>query len=75
MNNSFALRQSRCFATRVRTEAGSVPGAQATLCYRLAFGRDPTATEATRALGLVRAEGLDSLCWALFNASEFLYVK
>ncbi|MCX6367589.1 MAG: DUF1553 domain-containing protein [Armatimonadetes bacterium] len=75
MNDSFVLRQSRAFAAKVIKEAGSLPDPQVTLVYTLAFGRPPTPTERRRALAHLKAHPLDSLCWALFNSSEFLYAK
>ncbi len=75
MNDSFVLRQSRAFATKIIHEAGSAPSAQITAVYTRALGRPPTPTERTRALAHLKAHPLDSLCWALFNSSEFLYAK
>lgn len=73
MNNSFVVRQSRQLAERVANEAG--PRNQVTAAYRLAFCRPPSSVEAKRAEELVRDHGLESLCWALFNASEFMYIN
>ena len=75
MNDSFVLRQSRAFATKVINEAGSTPEAWVAHAYTLAFGRPPTPIERSRALTHLKAHPLDSLCWALFNSSEFLYAK
>ena len=75
MNDSFVLRQSRAFAARIIQDAGSAPSAQVTAAYTRAFGRPPTSTERTRALTHLKAHSLDSLCWALFNSSEFLYAR
>ena len=75
MNDSFVLRQSRAFAARIIQEAGSAPSAQITAVYTRALGRLPTPTERARALTHLKAHPLDSLCWALFNSSEFLYAK
>ena len=55
--------------------AGDDPAAQVTLAYQLAFGRPPTDAERERAAKVVREAGLRAVCWALFNASEFVYVK
>jgi hypothetical protein len=75
MNNSFVLRQAKHFANRVAREAGDDPVARVALAYRLAFGREPTAAERERAVGHVREHGIETLCWVLLNASEFLYVR
>jgi hypothetical protein len=71
MNNSFVLRQVGHFAERLRRESGD----RIEAAYRLAFGRRPTAAEAERAAALVREHDLESLCWVLLNASEFLYLR
>jgi hypothetical protein len=75
MNNAFVLRQSRHFAGRVEKEAGDDPAARVMLAYRLALGREPSAAEKERAVGHVRGHGIESLCWVLLNASEFLYIR
>jgi hypothetical protein len=75
MNNSFVLRQTKHFAARVQREAGTETECQVTLAYRLALGRGPRPAEARQAAELVRQHGLEALCWALLNASEFLYAR
>jgi hypothetical protein len=75
MNNAFVLRQARRFAERVAKEAGDDPAARVGMAYRLALGREPTPAEKARAVGHVREHGIESLCWVLLNASEFLYIR
>ena len=75
MNGPFVRRQARHFAERVAREAGDDPAARVALAYRLAFGREPTVVEKERAVGHVRENGVESLCWVLLNASEFLYIR
>jgi hypothetical protein len=75
MNNAFVQRQTRFFAERVQAEVGADVGAQVKLAHRLAFGREPHRAESKESIVLARAHGLESLCWALLNASEFLYVR
>ena len=75
MNNAFVQRQARHFAGRLKAEAGDDMRAQTRLAWRLAFGREPRPEEAKEATALVREHGLESLCWALLNSSEFLYVR
>jgi hypothetical protein len=75
MNSAFVLRQAKGFAERVVREAGDDPAARVALAYRLAFGRAPTAAEKERAVCHVREHGVESLCWVLLNASEFLYLR
>jgi Protein of unknown function (DUF1553)/Protein of unknown function (DUF1549)/Concanavalin A-like lectin/glucanases superfamily len=75
MNNPFADRMARSFASRVRAEAGDAVAAQVHLAYRLAFGREPTNAERERAIRAAGQAGMHSVCWALLNASEFVFVK
>jgi len=75
MNNAFVLRQARSFGERVAREGGDNPAARVALACRLALGREPTSAEKERAVGHVRENGVESLCWVLLNASEFLYVR
>ena len=71
MNNSFVLRQAKRFAERVAAESGD----GVTRAYRLALSRPPTESEVASARTLVAKNGIESLCWALLNSSEFLYVR
>jgi hypothetical protein len=75
MNDSFVGRQARGFARCLEREAGANPYAQVDRAYCIALGRPPSADEASRAVALAREHGLDQLCWALLNCSEFLYVR
>ena len=75
MNSSFVLRQAKYFAARVKKEAGSDVGREVNRAYVLALGRAPTVTEGARSAELVNSSGLETLCWTLFNMSEFVYVR
>ena len=75
MNSRFILQESQYFATRVQQEVGNAPTAQAQRAYLLALGRSPSSAELPRAMALIHNGGLDTLCWALFNTSEFLYLR
>lgn len=75
MNNAFVQRQCRYFAERLEKEAGANRDAQLKLAYRFAFGRAPRSDELKSAVELAQAHGLESVCWVLLNASEFLYVR
>ncbi len=75
MNNAFVQRQARFFAERVKVEEGADVAAQVKLAHRLAFGREALRGELKESSALAKAHGLESLCWALLNASEFLYVR
>ena len=75
MNNSFVLRQTEHLAERAMTESNNdLPKALQT-AYRLALGRSATNDETERALRAARERGLASVCWALLNSTEFVYVQ
>jgi hypothetical protein len=75
MNSSFVVRQSRELANRVKREAGASADVRIARAYRIALGRAPSSAEALAAAKLAKEHGLESVCWVLLNASEFLYVK
>jgi hypothetical protein len=75
MNNSFIQRQARAFSERVRAANGDDIAKQVNSVYRMALGREPTKSESDRAIGLVKENGLQPLCWAVFNSSEFVYIR
>jgi hypothetical protein len=74
-NSRFILQQSEFFAERLKREVGDDPAAQATLGFRLAFGREPGATELGAATALIRDHGAPAFCRAMYNASEFVWVE
>ena len=75
MNNAFVLRQAEAFARRVEREAGEEVRHRIERAFELSLGRAPEPREREWSAGLVRDQGLTSLCWGLFNTSEFLYVN
>ncbi len=74
LNSRFVIDQAARFAERLRQEAGEDVRAQVRSAFALAFGREPTPVELEKAAELIREHGASSLCRALFNANEFLYV-
>lgn len=72
MNGSFVQRQAKHLAERAQR---SLPDAPIEAAYRIALGRPPAAEEVRRAEEVVRARGLNHLCWALLNSTEFVYVR
>jgi hypothetical protein len=73
-NSGFMLQQSETFARRLEKEAAMDVSAQIQRAWRLAFNRAPDRKEAREAAALVKSEGLPSLCRAVLNANEFLFV-
>jgi Protein of unknown function (DUF1553)/Protein of unknown function (DUF1549)/Concanavalin A-like lectin/glucanases superfamily len=74
MNNSFVQRQAHEFAARLH-EADATNVDKIKLAYRITLGRLPSESEIARAIELVQGEGWEPVCWALFNSSEFQYLK
>jgi hypothetical protein len=75
MNNPFVQRQAEGLARRALAEGGDEQTRGVRAAYRRALGRDPTAAEAERAVAAARDRGLESVCWALLNSTEFVYVR
>jgi hypothetical protein len=75
MNNSFVQRQAQRLADRAVRTAG--PGLEAAVhaAWPLSLGRSPTAEETRQATAAADARGLASVCWALLNSTEFVYVR
>ena len=73
-NSSFVIDQARAFADRVKMEAGNDLAAQVTLAWRLAMGRAPNPAEKSAALTTSKEHGLETVCRALFNSNEFLFI-
>jgi hypothetical protein len=75
MNNSFVQRQAKSLDERVSKQTNGDDRKSIELAYELAFGRPATAKEMEQSAQLVKDHGFQALCWALLNASEFMYVK
>jgi hypothetical protein len=73
LNNTFVLRLSDDFASRIERDAGTGPTRQITRLWDLAFARTPSEEELHRLLPFVNEHGLPALCRVVFNSSEFLY--
>lgn len=73
-NSRFTIDESAAFAARVKTSAGDDVKRQIQCAYQLALNRDPADAELRDAVPVVRAQGLATLCRALFNSNEFLFV-
>jgi mono/diheme cytochrome c family protein len=75
MNNSVVQRQAQMFAERLIAEAPSSVEAQITRAYRLAYARAPKSSELARDASASKELGLPTVCWAIFNSSEFVYLR
>jgi glycosyltransferase A (GT-A) superfamily protein (DUF2064 family) len=73
-NSRFTQQQAELLARRCQREAGDEIAPRLRRAFELAFGRPPAEFEEGRAVPLVSQHGLTSLCRALFNANEFLFI-
>ena len=75
MNNAFVQRQAKGLAERALRMAGNDVNAAIEAAYSLALGRKPSPDEAKTAQAAARERDLASVCWALLNSTEFVYVR
>jgi hypothetical protein len=73
-NSAFVIEQAEAFSKRVHSEVGDDPDQQIELVFKLALGRAPTETERTTTKQAVKQNGLPTLCRAIFNSNEFLFI-
>ncbi len=73
-NSRFSLEAAEALAARAVQEAGDDVVRQVGRAWQLALGRRPTAEELAEAVPVVREHGMASLCRALFNSNEFLFL-
>ncbi len=74
-NSPFVNRQARFFAERLRAEAGSDPEDQVVRALELAYSRSPSSIELARLIRLTTDHGLEQVCRALLNTSEFADIQ
>jgi len=75
MNNSFVQRQSKKLAERIRREVAPGEKAQVKSLWLRCYSREPRSDELREAVKLARAEGLESVAWAVLNSNEFVFVR
>jgi mono/diheme cytochrome c family protein len=74
LNSRFTSDAAAHFAARIRLEALADPTAQVRHAYQLAYTRDPMPDELADARKVVQTHGLATLCRAIFNSNEFLFL-
>lgn len=74
LNSSFLMQQSDLLAKRVEREARADTQDQIRRAFQITLGRGPGFEEATAGAKLVKEYGLASLCRALYNSNEFLFI-
>ncbi len=75
MNNAFVQRQASHLAERAMRTANDDVSRAIEFAYRMALGRTPSGAELIRAIAVAKERSLASVCWALFNSTEFIYVR
>ena len=73
-NSSFVIDQAEQLAKRCEEEAGPKVFYQIQLAFQLVVGRSPSAVEIDAITEIVQQHGLATLCRALFNSNEFLFI-
>ncbi|MCA9264150.1 MAG: DUF1553 domain-containing protein, partial [Planctomycetales bacterium] len=74
LNSRFSVDQSAAFAVRIRNEVGADPKTQIERAFELALNRRPDDLEIGHVRPFVQQHGLETLCRALFNCNEFLFM-
>lgn len=74
MNNAFVQRMSSRLAERVQRQTDDIDRA-IDYAYKLTLGREPSSEESARAVAAAKERDLKSVCWALLNSTEFVYVR
>jgi hypothetical protein len=68
------VQLAELFAAGVERETSGTPNDQVRRAFQLALGRSPETNELEAAMRLVAEHGLPSVCRALLNANEFLFL-
>jgi mono/diheme cytochrome c family protein len=74
LNGQFTLEQSAALAQRITAEAGADLLKQITRAFQLTIARPPGEHELTACLAVAQSDGLETVCRALFNSNEFLFL-
>lgn len=75
LNHRFTLDMAAALAERVVREAPSDLDQQIERVFRLCFQRGPKSDEQAATVALAKSHGLPSVCRALLNANELLFVE
>jgi hypothetical protein len=75
LNGKTSNQLAEAFAERLEREAGTDPGAQVDLAYRLIAGRAPNAREKALGIEFLQNQPPREFALALFNLNAFMYVN
>lgn len=74
LNSRFTIEQAGAFEARVQADIGDDIVEQIRHTYWIALNRMPSPDEVADAESIVRKHGLATLCRAMFNSNEFLFL-
>ncbi|MEZ6126579.1 MAG: DUF1553 domain-containing protein [Planctomycetaceae bacterium] len=74
LNSRFTLERANSLADRIQGEVGADPTRQADDLWQRVLCRDPDDTERRLAVETIRNHGLATVCRALLNSNEFLFI-
>jgi hypothetical protein len=74
LNGRFTLEQSTALAKRVTAESDTDLTAKITRAFHLTLARPPRESELKACLVVAEREGIETVCRALFNSNEFLFL-
>jgi hypothetical protein len=74
MNDTFVLRQAAMLAVEIQV-ADQDEASHIRQAWQRTLGRFPTDDELKSARQLLADSNLETLCWVLFNTSEFLQIR
>ena len=73
-NSHFVIQQAEFMAERLKEDVGAGSADQARHAFLLTFSRPPTAAELRDSVALIDDHDLVTLCRALMNSNEFLFI-
>lgn len=73
-NSRFVIDEAEAFAIRIIDDAGPDRAEQIDRLFLLAYGRAPDPEERRDALAVASEHGLATVCRAVFNSNEFLFL-
>jgi Protein of unknown function (DUF1553)/Protein of unknown function (DUF1549)/Planctomycete cytochrome C len=74
LNGRFTMEQSAALAQRVRTDSEPDLESQIERAFHFVLARPPRESELTACLNVANRVGLETVCRALFNSNEFLFL-
>ena len=75
LNSPFTNRQARFFADRIRSLSADDLEKRIDHAFRIAFSRLPNPAEQAVMVALAEEHGLEQVCRAIFNSSEFVFLQ